>query len=537
MKYLAICGIIAFISGFPSAVFVFFHKPRQAMKVVWSVYASCISLWGFSIFHLFTTTDESVALFWGRFCNYIALWIPVMLFHFVVVLTNRYAEQKKPLFNWYAVYIIYFIVVAWRPDLYVHSVSPKMVFRFYPDAGKLYYLFPILLFTTITHALIVLYESYAKSSLIRRNQYKYFLFTTAVGILGGTTTYFPVFNIPIYPLGAIGVPLYNLAVIYIIVKHQLMDIRIIIRRSLVYLVLVSVITLFYLIGVYLLERVFRNVLAYQSAMGSAALITVIAVLFVPIKNYIESFVERFIFRASYRQMIEQNDRLRQEVIRSERYRTLSELARGMITQLRNPLTALVGYGYQLPRKIDDPEFRQKFITVFNKELNQINDILQRLSQYSEPQPLQLENINMVELVSRLLEQSKSINPKVSIYKYYREDDIMMMRIDPKKIHRALQAIVSFSFHSMPEGGQLWVGMEFTGDILDLSIKDTGKGMSQEEMMKIFDPTFIVDNSDERYELSVAQNIITQHGGKVIVDSIVEAGTEVIVQLPRVTEVA
>jgi signal transduction histidine kinase len=535
MTYMAICGVIAFLTGFPCAFLVFLHKPRTALKIVWSVFGTGLSFWGVCIFNLFTSTTAETALFWGRLGNYGAVFLPLFLFHMVVLLTNRYGEYRKQLFGCYFVYCSYLLAALIFPHLFIPSVTPKGVFAFYPDSGILYAFFPFMFFATAVSGLVILFQSYRVSSVIKQNQYKYFLIAAALGVFGGGTTFFYVFNIPIYPYGTIGVPLFNMAVAYIIVKYQLMDIRIFIRKSLLYLILISVITVLYLLAVWMVERLFHNVIGYQSFMGSFAVITILAALFVPLRNYIQSFAEQYVFRASYLQMAEHNDRLRQEVVRSERYKTFSELSRAMIIQLRNPLTVLTGYGHMLSKKQTDPEFVDKFKQVFDKEVERINNILNRLSQYSEIPVLELAEVDLVSLVHRAVEsiEPQADHNRVKIVLHDSQTPQVFLQIDEKKMQRVLLAFLRFSMRAMPEGGQLWVWIEDSQSTIDISIKDTGRGLSPEELVRIFDPFLHLDQTEEdRYELSVAQNIVREHGGKVIVDSQEDVGSEFIISLPK-----
>ena len=69
--------------------------------------------------------------------------------------------------------------------------------------------------------------------------------------------------------------------------------------------------------------------------------------------------------------------------------------------------------------------------------------------------------------------------------------------------------------------------------LEISIKDTGNGFSAEELSRIFDPLFSTTKNEDDVDvpLAQAQNIITHHSGKVMVESQVNIGTEWIIQLP------
>ncbi len=536
MMYLAVCGILSFLIGVPCGLFIFFNRPRTPVKILWTLYCFGASLWGFGIFRIFTTMDHDVALFWGRIINLNAIFIALLFFHFVVLLTNTFQKYKKILIVYYVIFTVYFLVAAIFFNYFINDVFPKLNLQFYPNAGPIYYFFPFIFFYTYIHGFVILYDAFKISSVIRRNQYKYFAISSFIGIVGASSTLFPVFNIPIFPFGVITVPFYMVSVIYIVIKHHLMDVRFVIRKGLIYTLLATLITFFYLASIFIVERMFHNVLGYQSGMGSISIIILIGILFVPFKDYVQSFVDKYFFKASYMQIVEQNDLLKQQVVRAERYQTMSALSRRIIDELRSPLTSLVGYGYHLPKKMNDPEFLKKFITVYDKELQRIQGFIQQLSDFSELKPLDLKPVNMSNLVSQLLEYlSHHLQGKnIKISKYYKEDEEILVHADAEQIKRALYIFLSNSVKCTPSNGQVWVGIENTMNDVEISIKDTGEGLSQEDLSQIFDPFFSVSKAsdDTNVSLAQAQNIISHHGGKVIVDSQLNVGTEWIIQLPK-----
>lgn len=534
MTYLAICALIAFLTGIPCALFVFFNKPRNITKVMWSLYSLGISLWGLGIFQFLVTKDPAVVLFISRCINHSSIFISIFFFHFVLLLTGVYKQKKKELFAYYGVFVAYSLIALAFPETFIRSLSPKGGFELYPDAGTLYYAVPFLFMFMWIYGLVVLYHSAQQASALRRNQFKYLFYSSIIGIGGGCTTLFLIFDIPIFPYGAIMVPLYNLAVAYIIVKHQLMDIRIIIRKSVVYTVLLTVLTVIYMASIYILERVFSQVIGYQSAMGSSAVFVVLAIILVPLKNWIQSFLDKHFFKASYLQIVEQNDLLRQQVSRSERYKNMAALSQNIITELRSPLTALVGYGYQLPKRLDDKEFLNKFIQVFDKEIDRIQALVKRLSDFSSTKPLNLKLVNITVLFQEALDQVADLmaHKKVTLYKFFPDKSDVMVNLDEAQMKQAFYYFLISVVKSMPDdGGQIWIGMAEVNEMWEISIKDTGKGLSMEELTKAFDPSF-TQQQDEVvvFGLSMAQNIINNHGGKVMVDSEVGVGTEWIIQL-------
>ena len=271
-------------------------------------------------------------------------------------------------------------------------------------------------------------------------------------------------------------------------------------------------------------------------MGSAAVTVLIAILFVPLKNYIQSFVDRYFFKASYMQVVEQNDLLSQQVIRSERYKTMSTVSRRIMDELRDPLTALIGYGYQLPKKLQDQEFLNKFTLMYDKELKRMQALLAQLSEFSEPKELELKSIDITEILNELSDHlSRNLQGKqIMLYKYFDPRAEVILKVDPEQIKRALYLFLANAVKSISGYGQVWIGMETSDTGIEVSIKDTGNGLNPDDLLKIFDPFFSSQGEENATSgFAVAQSIITNHGGKVLVDSRLNIGTEWIIQLPKI----
>src|SRR3984957_8149472 len=89
-------------------------------------------------------------------------------------------------------------------------------------------------------------------------------------------------------------------------------------------------------------------------LGQSA--TFIALVFIPLRNFIQNLIEKTFFRGSYMQITEENELLRQEVTQSDRMKSIAILASGMAHEIKNPLTPIKTFSEQLPSRLDDKEF-------------------------------------------------------------------------------------------------------------------------------------------------------------------------------------
>lgn len=481
----------------------------------------------------FLDPASDLGKFWPKFIYCGVTFIVVTIFHYEVELfnLNRYRWLVK--INY--VYGLIMCALILKTDLIVAGIY-FYSWGIYPKGG------PWLLFYHVSYFIIIaLFFIFPikilldhQSPLKSKSYAKYILM--AIGILTiATVDFLPNYGIDLYPIGYIQATIFTLILAYAIIKHRFMDIHVVIKKGIVYTILISFITVIYLVAVVISERIFKNILGYENLPGSLLVVITIAIIFTPLRNLIQDLVDKVFFKGTPAQIAEENALLRRELARSDRYKTLASLIDSITHEMKGPLTALIGYHHALPQKLDDPQFLSKFSEIFKKEITKITELIQNLSNYSQPAPLSLQKTNIIKLINDTLDmlKDKFIHCKVNVYKYYDEKFAFDINIDPQQIRQALLNILLNALEAMPEpeGGQIWIGAEPQGHEFHISISDTGCGIAPEHLTRIFDPFFKLKEGNRGLGLSVVQNIIESHGGRIDVESEVDGGTEFFIKLP------
>jgi signal transduction histidine kinase len=112
-------------------------------------------------------------------------------------------------------------------------------------------------------------------------------------------------------------------------------------------------------------------------------------------------------------------------------------------------------------------------------------------------------------------------------------------VDPDLLHRALQNLVLNGIDAMPEGGVLTIRTARLGDRIDdrinarieISVSDTGAGLTQEECSRLFTPYYTTKQHGTGLGLAIVQSVVSDHGGKISVESAKEKGTTFRIELP------
>lgn len=251
LNFLSFVGFITFaLSGITAYSVI--RKGIKEAHVAWFLFSISIALWGLGLFFSFSNTNHDQALFWSRFLNTIAIFIGVFFTHFVYCVLNISQRNQKKLMIFYGITFLYCLCSIVFYQEFIRDVSSRPYFLFYPDAGIVYYLFPLLFtYFIVVEGFYLLYKARTNSTIQQKQQINYILVATSIGLIGGATTFPLVFHIDVYPVGAIGIALMDIIIAYAIIKHKLLDISlaisVIIGRIIAYLGLVTILFLSYFI--------------------------------------------------------------------------------------------------------------------------------------------------------------------------------------------------------------------------------------------------------------------------------------------------
>jgi PAS domain S-box-containing protein len=233
------------------------------------------------------------------------------------------------------------------------------------------------------------------------------------------------------------------------------------------------------------------------------------------------------------------DRLR----RSDRLAAIGELAAGLAHEIKNPLTSLVTFSRHLPRRFEDAEFRQKFLSVVPRELERINTIVERLLELARPSRLTFKPLRLPALLGRVLDlYSDRIEAQsVQVVRDWRRD-VSVVWADQEALYRALVNLAANALDAMPRGGVLTLRVGWSdGDTLmaarsgsrrvAIEIEDSGIGIEPANLDRVFNPFFSTKEGGTGLGLALTQKIVEDHGGSIDVRSTPGVGTSFRIVLP------
>jgi len=233
-----------------------------------------------------------------------------------------------------------------------------------------------------------------------------------------------------------------------------------------------------------------------------------------------------------------NEKLKEtqeQLIRSEKLAAIGKLAGGVGHELRNPLGAIKNAAYYIKGKVTNSELAKRepriieFLGIMDDEINSSNKIISDLLNFSRVakptvSPAKIRKV-MEDVLSRLTvpENIEVIN-KV-------DANLPEVEIDADQIRQVFVNIATNAIQGMPEGGKLTIDARKGDKFLEVAISDTGDGISEDVIGKIFDPLFTTRAKGIGLGLAVCKSIIERHGGAIGVESKVGEGATFTVKLP------
>ncbi|MCW4052740.1 MAG: GAF domain-containing protein [Candidatus Bathyarchaeota archaeon] len=220
----------------------------------------------------------------------------------------------------------------------------------------------------------------------------------------------------------------------------------------------------------------------------------------------------------------------EQLIRTQRLAAIGELASMVGHDLRNPLTAIAGATYYLKAKLG-PKTTVKTIEMLElieKEIGYSNKIVSDLLDYSTEMQLEITETTPKTIINEAL---SSMRIPCNIHLANSARNSPRIRIDVDKMKRVFINIFKNALDSMPEGGKLAIGSRLIGDHLEITVTDSGSGMSKDVLKKIWAPLFTTKAKGMGLGLPICKRIVEAHEGKICTESIVGKGTIFTVNLP------
>ncbi len=223
--------------------------------------------------------------------------------------------------------------------------------------------------------------------------------------------------------------------------------------------------------------------------------------------------------------------------RAENLASLTTLAAGVAHEIKNPLGSIGIHAQLVQRELDrfpddDVQEIRESLAIVNEEIQRLNKIVVDFLFAVRPMDTYLVDCDVNEIVRELVRfirvelEEQDIEVEVKL-----DDQVPLLKIDEKYFKQALLNVFKNAMPAMPDGGRLTVSTRATDDTVFLRVSDTGTGMSDEVLAKIFEPYFTTKDFGSGIGLTLVYKVIKEHMGDISVTSREGVGTTFTISLP------
>jgi PAS domain S-box-containing protein len=299
------------IFSFFLAILVYLKAYRQPKTETFILINAALGFWALALFIFHCCFDQSL-IFWLRLSQLIAIFIPVTFIHFVFALLESVEKHKTRLLFFYAIAIIlgsfnftkFFISsIKYSPALGYYHLVP----------GPVYRIFTLVFVSLVIYGYFLMIKALRQSSGFRRNEIRYYLIGFILGFAGGGTTFLPIYNVRVLPLGIFLLLTGQFILAYAILKRRLMDIRTIVSKGLIYSTITALVFSLVLFTGFAIITYYRmtapNLKIFLYILGFCFFLVLISLR---LRGGLEQLIENLIFkraRASYDELIKGSQKL------------------------------------------------------------------------------------------------------------------------------------------------------------------------------------------------------------------------------------
>lgn len=225
--------------------------------------------------------------------------------------------------------------------------------------------------------------------------------------------------------------------------------------------------------------------------------------------------------------------LQEATHRKEKPMALGHLAAGVAHEIRNPLSSIKGLAKYFAERTPPGGEAYELAQVMAKEADRLNRVVSELLELVRPAHLKWQPVDLNEVIDHSLQLvSQDASGRDITLQFTAQPSLCRIQADPDRLNQVLLNLYLNAIQAIGREGIITVAVAECGDgRIKLSVADSGKGMTAEQLQAIFTPYFTTKADGTGLGLAVVQNIVEQHGGTIHVESTPGRGAVFTLYLP------
>jgi two-component system sensor histidine kinase/response regulator len=217
----------------------------------------------------------------------------------------------------------------------------------------------------------------------------------------------------------------------------------------------------------------------------------------------------------------------------EKTGALEQMIDEVAHEIRNPLTSIGGFARKVFNKLPEDDPNRKYMQMIIEDVAVLENMIKQLIELKSMEISQKEPVNINEVVTEALKvfEGETTEKKIRVTMDL-PDNLPLLFIDKKLMKRALCNMIKNAIEAMETTAkELTIRTVLSGDYLDITIADTGKGIEKDKIKNIFDPMVSSKMFSPGLGLTFALKIVQYHNGTISVESEPGKGTTFTIRFP------
>lgn len=223
-----------------------------------------------------------------------------------------------------------------------------------------------------------------------------------------------------------------------------------------------------------------------------------------------------------------------QLIRAEQLASIGQLAAGVAHEINNPLGVILGFAESLAEQAKPGDISYEPLKLIERETLRCKRIVQNLLDFSRHSELTLARTDLRRVIETTLAvlSAQVAQQGIQVERAY-ADNLPPLLADAQQLQQVFTNIALNAIQAMPKGGRLGFSAQAEGREVVVRIRDSGAGISQENLSRIFDPFFTTKEVGQGtgLGLSVSFAIVKRHGGTIEVESAIGKGSCFAIRIP------
>lgn len=227
--------------------------------------------------------------------------------------------------------------------------------------------------------------------------------------------------------------------------------------------------------------------------------------------------------------------MRQQLIKTEKLKAVEQMGAAISHEIRNPLTAASGFVQLLQDDYLPRHKRKEYLALVKDELNSAERVIQDYLTFAKPSLESLEELNVKTELKQIINILQPLANQNSVEILTDFSVIGFIKGDQQKFRQCFVNVLKNAVESMPTGGSLSIITEFNQDNVSILVKDTGVGMTKDQLDRLGEPFYSTKGKKGTgLGMMVVYSIVRAMKGTIWVESEVGIGTTFLFEFPAIT---